>query len=462
MSASGVGTLAVHSPFSGELVGEVALATREQVRATLSRGAQYVSELSRHERSQILFAVAEALGSRREELARLDSSESGLCLQDTRHEVGRSIDVFRFAAMEALRDDGETFAGDVSPHGRERRAHTLRVPVRLVAAITPFNHPLNQVAHKLAPAIAAGAPIVLKPSEKVPLSALALLDVVRAAGLPEAAAQVICGEPAMVLEEMLTHDAVEVITFTGGVNVGKSIAARLGYRRAVLELGGNDALIVLGDADLAEAAQLAVRGAFANSGQRCTAVKRVIAVDDVADELVERINAGAENLRCGDPLQDATDVGTVIDVAAAEAIEARVKAAVGAGASLLCGGERHGALLAPAVLDRVPAHTPLVARETFGPVAPVIRVPDLDQALAVANATPYALSSGVCTFDWRAIARCIRELRAGTVNIREVPGWRTELTPFGGIGDSGLGVKEGVRDAIRAMSFTKLYTLPWT
>ena len=201
--------------------------------------------------------------------------------------------MFRFAAIEALRDDGEAFAGDVSPNGRARRAHTLRVPVGLVAAITPFNHPLNQVAHKLAPAIAAGAPIVLKPSEHTPLSALRLGELLLDAGLPPAAAQIVCGEPAAILDEFLAHEAVEVVSFTGGVAVGKSIAERLGYRRAVLELGGNDPLLVLADADLDEAAALAVDGAFRNSGQRCTAVKRIIAVADVADELAERVVARA-------------------------------------------------------------------------------------------------------------------------------------------------------------------------
>jgi aldehyde dehydrogenase (NAD+) len=457
-----VATLPVHSPYSGELVGEAPLADLARTRAVLDAGASYVDELPRHERSRILFAVADALTGRLQELAELISAESGLCLKDTRHEVGRAVDVFRFAAIEALRDDGETFAGDISPHGRDRRAHTLRVPVRLVAAITPFNHPLNQVAHKLAPAIAAGAPIVLKPSEKTPLSAFALVELIRSAGLPEPAAQVVCGAPGEILEAFLAHEAVEVISFTGGVAVGKSIAARLGFRRAVLELGGNDPLIVLGDADLQEAAELAVRGAFQNSGQRCTAVKRIIAVEAVADALAARITEAAAALRVGDPMDESTDVGTVIDEAAARTIEERVRAAVAAGSELLYGGERDGALLTPAVLDRVPADVELVARETFGPVAPIIRVADLDEAIAAANSTPYALSSAVCTFDWRAIARCIRELRAGTVNVREVPGWRTELTPFGGVGDSGLGVKEGVRDAIRAMSFTKLYTLPWS
>jgi phosphonoacetaldehyde dehydrogenase len=353
------------------------------------------------------------------------------------------------------------FAGDISPHGRDLRAYTIRVPVRLVGAITPFNHPLNQVAHKLAPAIAAGAPIVLKPSEKTPLSALRLGELLVEAGLPSAAAQIVCGDAAAILDAFLDHEAVELISFTGGVAVGKSIAAKLGYRRAVLELGGNDPLIVLADANLEEAARLAVQGSFQNSGQRCTAVKRIVAVNQIADELAERIVVGARELRGGDPLDEDTDIGTVIDEPAAERIAARVEAAVAHGARLLYGGERNGALLVPAVLDHVPSDVELVAQETFGPVAPIIRVRDLDEAIAAANSTPYALSSGVCTFDWRAIARCIRELRAGTVNVREVPGYRSEITPFGGIGDSGLGVKEGVLESMRAMSFSKLYTLPW-
>ena len=453
--------LTVTSPYSGEVVGEVPLASRAELEQVLAAGAAYTSELSRHERSEILFAVADGLAAEAERLSELITREAGLSLKDTHHELRRAGDVFRFAAIEALRDDGESFAGDVSANGRDRRAHTLRTPVRLVGAITPFNHPINQVAHKLAPAIAAGAPIVLKPSEKTPLSALALLDVIRNTGLPAAAAQIVTGEPAEVLDAFLAEPALDVVSFTGGVNVGKLIAERLGYRRAVLELGGNDPLIVLQDADLDEAARLAVSGAFANSGQRCTAVKRILVDESIADDLAERIAAGAAKLRVGDPLDPGTDVGTVIDERAATTIEQRVQDATAQGAKLLYGGQREGAQLTPAVLDHVRPEMELVAKETFGPVAPITRVSGLDEAIAVANGTPYALSCGVCTFDWRAISRCIKEVRAGTVNIREVPGWRTEITPFGGIGDSGLGVKEGVREAMRAMTFTKLYTLPW-
>jgi putative phosphonoacetaldehyde dehydrogenase len=458
---STLATLAVTSPYSGELVGEAPVTSPAQVAEALDAAARAGAPPPRHERARLLNAVADRLGEESGEWARLITLESGLSLKDTRHEVGRAVDVFRFAAMEALRDDGETFAGDVSERGRDRRAHTLRVPVSVVGAITPFNHPLNQVAHKVAPAIAVGAPIVLKPSERTPLAALRLQELLLDVGVPADRARIVCGDAAAILDAFLAHPAVEVVSFTGGVAVGKSIARRLGYRRAVLELGGNDPLIVLADADLEEAARLAVSGAFANSGQRCSAVKRIIAVHEIADELAQRVAAGAAALRCGDPLDEETDVGTVIDEAAAAAIAGRMHDAAAADARLLYGGEREGALLTPAVLDHVTPDMELVATETFGPVAPIIRVRDLDEAIATANGTPYGLSSGVCTFDWRAISRCVRELRAGTVNVREVPGWRTELTPFGGVGDSGLGVKEGVREAMRAMSHTKLYTLPW-
>ena len=228
----------------------------------------------------------------------------------------------------------------------------------------------------------------------------------------------------------------------------------------MLELGGNDPLVVLADADLDEAAALAVSGAFKNSGQRCTAIKRVVAVEAVADGLVERIAARTREIANGDPMDPATEMGTVITAEAASEFCRRVDDAVAGGAELLVGGTHEGALMAPTVVDHVAPAAELVARETFGPVAPVIRVRDLDEAIAVVNSTPYALSSGVVTNDLRAINRCLRELRAGTVNVREVPGYRTELTPFGGVGDSGLGVKEGVSEAMKAMSYTKLYTLP--
>ncbi|MDP9256619.1 MAG: aldehyde dehydrogenase family protein [Actinomycetota bacterium] len=453
--------IAVVDPFSGRLVGEVPVMGRAAVQSALDDAAAFRYELDRHERSTLLFAVAERIGDEEDRLAALISSESGLCLRDTRHEVQRGRDVFRAAAIEALRDDGEAFACDTSAVGRRRRAITHREPVGMAAAITPFNHPLNQVAHKVAPAIAAGTPIVLKPSERTPLTALWLLDALAECGLPHDAVQLVTGDPSEIGAAMLEHPAVEVVLFTGSVGVGKSIAANLGYRRAVLELGGNDPLLVLDGARIERAAELAVTGAFANSGQRCTAVKRIIALDSLADELAQAVAQRAALLVAGDPLDERTDVGTVISEAAAVEIEQRIRDAVDSGARLLAGGDRRGAQIEPCVLDRVRPEMPVVALETFGPVAPILRVRDADEAIALANATPYGLSAGVVTADLELALRCARELRCGSVNIDEVPGFRTELTPFGGIGDSGLGVKEGVRETIRALTVGKLVSFPW-
>jgi aldehyde dehydrogenase (NAD+) len=451
----------VHYPYTGEVIGHAPLLDRATVERGLEAAAASQPALSRFERAQVLERVAERIGDEADEVARLIAWESGLCLKDTRYESRRAVDVFHFAAMEALRDDGAVYACDTSANGRARRAYTMREPVRLVAAITPFNHPLNQVAHKVAPAIAAGTPMVLKPSEKTPLAALWLARAILEAGWPDDALAVVTGDREEILTAMLGHEGVEVVSFTGGAAIGKAIAERLGYRRAILELGGNDPLLVLADADLDLAAQLAVTGATKNSGQRCTAVKRVIADGAVADELVERIVPLVEALIVGDPLDEHTDIGTLIDEDAAELVERRVLQAVEDGAVLRFGGSRSGALLVPPVLDRVPVDAELVREETFGPALPVIRVHGVDEAIAAANGTAFGLSSGVVSNDLAAITRCVRELRCGTVNVNEVPGYRTELTPFGGFKASGLGVKEGVAEAIRGMTNLKLYTLPW-
>jgi len=303
--------------------------------------------------------------------------------------------------------------------------------------------------------------MVLKPSEKTPLTALLLADILYEAGLPPAMFSVVTGDPAEIADELITNPHVELITFTGGVAIGKSIAAKMGYRRAVLELGGNDPLIVMEDADLEEAATLAVAGSYKNSGQRCTAVKRMLVQESVADRFVALLIAKTEAIRYGDPMDPATDMGTVIDVAAARYCEEAVDDAIQHGARLLCGHQRQGALYAPTVLDHVPYDCRLVRQETFGPVSPVIRCKDIDDVIRISNSTAYGLSSGVCTnrLDW--ITRFVNELQVGTVNIREVPGYRIEMSPFGGIKDSGLGYKEGVLEAMKSFTHLKTYSLPW-
>src|SRR5512139_1899031 len=452
----------VRYPYTGEVVATVPKATIDDVRRAVSIARGYRSKLTRYDRYRILMKAGEIIAGRRDDIARTITLESGLCLKDTLYEVGRASDVLLFAANQALVDDGQVFSCDLTPHGKSRKVYTLREPLQgVISAITPFNHPLNQVAHKVAPSIATNNRMVLKPSERTPLSALLLADVLYEAGLPPAMFAVVTGDPREIADEMLTNPDVDLVTFTGGVAVGKYIAAKAVYKRQVLELGGNDPIIVMEDADVEEAATLAASGSYKNSGQRCTAVKRMLVHASIADDFVDRLVAKTRAVKYGDPLDPATDMGTVIDEAAAREFEARVDGAVVRGARVLAGHVRRGALYAPTVVDRVLPDMPLVKEETFGPVSPVIRFGSIDEALVISNSTAYGLSSAVCTNRLDYITRFISELNVGTVNVREVPGYRLELTPFRGIKDSGLGYKEGVLEAMKSFTNTKTYSLPW-
>ncbi|MFL9902507.1 phosphonoacetaldehyde dehydrogenase [Paraburkholderia fungorum] len=452
----------VFNPYTNELVGTVPKATLADVRRAFAWAHQYRARLTRYERSQILLRAADGVRRRTEEIADLITAESGLCKKDSLYEAGRVADVMTFGANEALKDDGQVFSCDLTPHGKKRRVYTQRDPLLgVISAITPFNHPMNQVAHKVVPSIATNNRIVVKPSEKVPLSTYLLADILYAAGLPQEMLQVITGDPKDIADELITNEHVDLITFTGGVQIGKSIASKMGYRRAVLELGGNDPIIVMEDADLEEASTLAVSGSYKNSGQRCTAVKRILVHEAVADRFVELLVEKTQAIRYGDPADPATDMGTVIDEAAAKFFEAQVNDALTRGATLLLGNRREGALYSPTVLDHVSPDMPLVKYETFGPVSPVIRFRDIDDAIRISNSTDYGLSSSVCTNRLDYITRFIAELQVGSVNVREVPGYRLELTPFGGIKDSGLGYKEGVQEAMKSFTNVKTYSLPW-
>ncbi|QFU91057.1 phosphonoacetaldehyde dehydrogenase [Amycolatopsis sp. YIM 10] len=452
----------VRHPYDGRLVGTAGRATAADVRDAIAVAAAYRSPLTRYERYSALMRTRELITGRRAGWARLITMESGLSLADTGHEVDRACDVLLAAANQALVDDGQVFACDTSAHGRARKVFTTRAPLLgVICAITPFNHPLNQVVHKVAPAVATGNRIVVKPSEKTPLSALAFADTLYEAGVPVEMVQVVTGDPAEIGEVLVTDPRVDLVAFTGSSAVGRRIAGLAGYRRVVLELGGADPAIVLDDADLGEAASLVAAGAFRNSGQRCTAVKRVLVHAGVAAEFTRLLVAQANALVCGDPLDPGTDIGTVIDEAAARAVESAVSGAVAAGARMLCGGDRNGALYPPAVVDRVRPDLPLVSTETFGPVAPVSTVSGDDEAIRIANASRYALSASVFTRDLERAIRFVGELHAGTVNVGETPGYRVESTPFGGLKDSGLGHKEGVLEAMKNYTNVKTYSLPW-
>jgi len=402
-------------PYTNEVIGTVPAGNAEHAKEAFSIAAAYQPKLSRYERQQILFRAAALIQERRETIAHWLTLELGICQQHALYEAGRSYDVFMLAGQLAILDDGQVFSCDLTPQGKDRKIFTLREPVRAISAITPFNHPLNMVAHKIAPAIATNNCVVCKPTELTPLTAITLADILYDAGLPPEMFQIVTG----VLND-------------------------------------------LDDADLEKAAALAVAGATGNSGQRCTAVKRILVQESVADQLIPKILERAKAIRFGDPMDPETQLGCVIHDKAAVLFERRVLDAEKAGAKILYNPGRQGALLPPITVDHVPHDSELVMEETFGPIIPIVRVPDDDEAvMAISNSTEFGLSSGVCTNDLRRATAFVQGLNVGTVNIWEQPGYRIEMSPFGGIKDSGNGVKEGVLEAMKFFTNVKTWSMPW-
>ena len=455
----------VEYPYTGEIIGTVPVGRAEHAKNALQIAANYVPKLTRYERQKILQNTAEELVKRKNEISNVISYELGISKQDSLYEVGRAFDVFSLTAQLCIHDDGEMFSCDLTPHGKARKIFTIREPLTAISAITPFNHPLNMVAHKIAPSIATNNCMVCKQTELTPMTAMLLADVLYESGLPPEMFSVVTGWPDDIGSEMIKNPNIDLITFTGSVGVGKFIAEKAGYKRTVLELGGNDPLIVcndLNDDDLKKAVDLAVAGATKNSGQRCTAVKRILCQNKVADRFVEMVLERAKKIKFGDPMDITTDLGTVINVQAAELFDKRVSMAEEHGAKILYHPGREGALLPPIVVDFVNPKSELVLEETFGPVIPIIRVPDEDEkVIEISNSTAFGLSSGVCTNNFMRAKNYIQNLNVGTVNIWEVPGYRIEMSPFGGIKDSGLGYKEGVIEAMKSFTNVKTFSLPW-
>jgi putative phosphonoacetaldehyde dehydrogenase len=453
--------LEVRSPYDNRVVGTVALAGHSHVQQAIEAALAGGKKLSRYERYSILEKTRQLLVERKEEFAQVISAESGLAIREARYETGRAHDVLMFAAIESLKDDGQIFSCDISPAGKARKIFTVREPLSLAVCITPFNHPLNQVVHKIAPAIAVGTPVILKPSEKTPLTAIRIVELLYEAGLPHYMLSVLLGPTNEIAEPLIRDPRVEIVSFTGSVAVGKKIAAAAGYKKVILELGGNDPIIIMDDADLDTAVTLAAEGSYRNSGQRCTAVKRILVHEKIMEAFVEKFVEKSKTYICGDPFDPATVVGTVIDEASAVYLENVVNKAVGQGAKILLGGKRNGALMPPTVIVNVPRHADMVVYESFGPLAPVLGFKDIDDAIALSNSTAYGLSSGIVTNNLQYALRFIKELKVGTVNINEVPGYRIESSPFGGIKDSGLGIKEGVIEAMKCFTFVKTFSMPW-
>ena len=452
-------------PYTNEIIGTVPAGTAEHAKEALNIASNYQPKLTRYERQQILQKTAEELVRRKDEISDVITYELGISKQDSLYEVGRAFDVFSLTAQLCILDDGEIFSCDLTPHGKARKIFTIREPLRAISAITPFNHPLNMVAHKIAPSIATNNCTVCKQTELTPMTAMILADVLYESGLPPEMFSVVTGWPQDIGLEMIKNPNIDLITFTGSVGVGKYIAEQAGYKRTVLELGGNDPLIVLNDLsddDLKKAVELAVTGATKNSGQRCTAVKRILCQNKIADKFVAMALERAKQITYGDPMDLKTDLGTVVNTEAAELFDKRVSMAEEEGAKILYHPGRKGALLPPIVVDNVNPKSELVLEETFGPVIPIIRVPDNDdEVITISNATAFGLSSGVCTNNFIRAKKYIQNLNVGTVNIWEVPGYRIEMSPFGGIKDSGLGYKEGVIEAMKSFTNVKTFSLPW-
>lgn len=448
--------LTVRNPWTGATVGEVARDTVTQLDEAVRGLRAAWRPLRPDRRAAILTAAANLIRERSGELAELISRESGVCIAETRKETERAATNLVVAATETERLRGES----IPVPGQDRLALTIFEPIGIVAAITPFNRPLNQVVVKVAPAVAAGCAVVLKPSEKTPLTALAFAEILLEAGFPPENLVVTTGEPGIIGPALASHPDVDMVTFTGSVSTGLAVSRAAAGKKVLLELGGNDPLIVLPDADLGLAVQLAGQGAFATAGQSCRGIKRVIVVGDVADDLVAGLVEQARRKQAGDPLDPATDVGPLISEEAAVTVERRIADAVAANAKLLHGGDRRGSLITPAVLDHVPADAELVVEETFGPVAPVVRVADTAEAIRVANSTRYGLQAGVITSDVGQFTKIAEALRVGAVNLNAGPHFDSPHIPFGGVKSSGIG-REGIPYSIREMSTIKTVTLPY-
>jgi putative phosphonoacetaldehyde dehydrogenase len=449
----------IRNPFTRAVVGTVSYAGPAEVQAALSAARRYDGRLTAERRAYLLARLADALEGQTTRFAGLITDEAGACVKDSLREVERAVGNLRVAAAEAQRLHGEALR--IAKGDSERVALTVFEPVGVIAAITPFNRPLNQVVVKVAPAVAANNAVVVKPSEKTPLSALAFAELFVQAGFPPEMLSVVVGDPREIGDLLLDSPLVDMVTFTGSVRTGEIVARRAGMKKIMLELGGNDPLFVLEDADLGLAAKLAADGAFGTAGQSCRAVKRIIVFEAVADAFARALVAEVERRRCGDPYDPATDIGPMIDEPAAADVERRWRTALDGGARLLAGGRREGALVYPTVLDHVDPACELVATETFGPVAPIVRVTSLEQAIAIGNGTDYGLQAGVITRDAGAFMRIARELRVGGIALLDAPTFDSPHMPFGGVKKSGLG-REGVRYAMREMSTVKTVVLPWS
>ena len=447
----------VLNPANNEIVDTVPSGSLEDIKSALesaNRAKKVISEMSSRKVSRILYDIYEDILNNSDDLANLITLETGKPIKDSVNEIERSVETVLLSAEEAKRIYGETVPLDACIGGKTALGFTVKVPLGVISAITPFNYPINLAVHKIAPAIAAKNTVVLKPSIKAPLAALKLIHIMDR-HLPPGVINGVTGHSQIIGDEMILSPIVNKISFTGSIVTGISISKKASMKKINLELGGNDPLVVLEDADVDKAVIAAVNGSFLNAGQVCIAVKRIILHEDIAGEFVNKLVSKTVKLNMGDPVNIKTDVGPLIDEEAAIKVEMLVDDAIKHGAELLLGGKRSGAFYSPTVIDHVKPDMKIVSDETFGPIAPIIRIHEVDEAFEVANHTQYGLQAGVFTESIENALKAAKVIEAGSIIINRQPTFRTDNMPFGGFKMSGMG-KEGIKYAVDDMTKTKL------
>jgi glyceraldehyde-3-phosphate dehydrogenase (NADP+) len=451
-------TIEVRDPQDDSLVDTVPLASvadMDEAIEAAATGFEAARRLPVHERMRILQETAVTLSGQHEAFARTIAREGIKTIREARKEVTRCIETIRISAEEARRLDGRTLAFDQMPGSENRRGFYSREPIGVIGAITPFNDPLNLVAHKVGPALAAGNAIIVKPDSKTPLSALKLAQAIHDTGLPDGMLQVITGNGSEVGQTLVTDSRVRMISFTGGLATGEAIMRQIGLKKVGMELGSNCPVIVMADADLELALEANVSGAFWAAGQNCLHVQRLLLQDAIYDQFTERFVAAAQDYTVGDKLDEATDMGPLINERAAKHVAALVDEAVAAGAALLTGGQREGNFYAPTVLADVPDNCTLAHEEIYGPVTLLYRFDALDEAIARANNVNYGLQAGIFTRDLQTAFRATEQLECGGVMVNDSTDYRIDAMPFGGVKGSGLG-REGIRFALQEMTEPKV------
>lgn len=449
---------AICDPGTGEVIAHVPSARDQEVVEALGqaeRGADIARDLPVHERMRILHRTAQLLEAEHEAMSYIIAREGSKTIREARKETTRAIDTIRLCAEEARRLGGEVIRFDQSPGSDHRVGYWERGPMGIITAITPFNDPLNLVAHKVGPAIAMGNAVLLKPSQKTPLTALKLAEILYEAGLPGPMLSVLTGSAANMGQHLITDPRVRMVTFTGGLATGEHLAHLAGLKKIAMELGSNSPVIILDDADLDLAAQATVSGAFWAAGQNCLGVQRIFVQNSVYAAVKERMVALTNQITVGDKLNEATDMGPLISEQAAQRVDSWVQEAQSRGAHILTGGHRHGPYYDPTLLEEVPPGAIVLEEEIFGPVATLVPVNNLDEAIAEANSVNYGLQAGVFTRDIHRAFAAIHALQVGGVMINDSSDYRIDAMPFGGVKGSGLG-REGVRSTCEAMSESKV------